>query len=159
MDGCRVTLDHLLRKVSSDTNVTAARVQFHRQRLAIYDHFHLQRLTGLFRANLVQGVFTEMLTRVLASLLHHSDGTLLLGSLLATYRSSRLVTLTSATSWLLTMVNTFDVAHFATTITLGRAEWTLGGSVAVLATPKTNSTEVQNPWRKVADMCSSGRWR
>ena len=110
---------------------------FHSQWLAIYDHFHLQRLAILFRADLVQGVFVEALTRVLASFLHHLDGTLLPGSLLTTSRSSRLVSLTSVTPWLLTPTNNFDVTHFDTIITLGRVERTLGGSVAVLDTPKT----------------------
>ena len=71
---------------------------------------------------------------------HHSNGTLLLGSLLATYQSSRLDTLSSATAWLLTTTNTFDVAHFATIITVGCAEQTLGGSVAIFATSKTTIT-------------------
>ena len=81
--------------------------------------------------------FDEVLVGVLGSLLHHFNGTLLPGSLLTTYLSSRLVTLTPATPWLLTMTNTFDVTQFSTIITMGCAEQTLGGSVAFLATLKT----------------------
>ena len=81
-------------------------VQFHSQWLAIYDHFDLWWLTSLFRADLVQGIFIEALTGVLASLLHHLDETLLPGSLLTTSRSSKLVTLTSDTPGFL-----LDILH------------------------------------------------
>ena len=81
--------------------------------------------------------FNEVFAGVLGSLLHHLNGTLLPGSLLTTYLSSRLVALTPATPWLLTTTNTFDETQFSTIITMGHAEQTLGGSVAVLATNKT----------------------
>ena len=133
MDGCKVTF--ALECFFRHHHHHCPCVQFYSQWLAIYDHFHLKRLPSL-SIELIW--YREYSLRHLPESWPPSCTTRTEPSVFADHSSVfELVTLTSATSWFLTMTNIFDVTHFAGIITLGCAEWTLGGSVAVLATPKT----------------------